>query len=337
MLGTLLRCLRAVPAPGAAESELAAELAACLCAELAAMAALGAPLELATLPPRVHCPTAGVVFDVPEGTRRLVFDDGRLSLELPGSARSLVLEPGRAQGDAQEVVRLRPAFAEIEGATRLALSDNNPLASLEAHPDKQGSALDLGGVAPARWVAALTEALGLVAQALPVMRREFDTFVELVVPVGSYDDRHLSASYREALGVVYLSLHPSPMTLAEALVHELQHNKLNALFEHDPVLVDDDEPRHPSARRPDLRPLRGVLLALHAFVPVAAMYERLAAAGHPVAADPGFARRLDSIRASNRADADVVRRCMRPTRVGSGLRDELERLCPTPEPDTGAA
>ena len=37
-----------------------------------------------------------------------------------------------------------------------------------------------------------------------------------VVPVGFFPDRHLSASYREAIGTLYLSLHPSPMTMVEA-------------------------------------------------------------------------------------------------------------------------
>ena len=40
------------------------------------------------------------------------------------------------------------------------------------------------------------------------------------VPVGWDEQRHLSASYQEAIGTVYLSLHPNPLTLAEALIHE---------------------------------------------------------------------------------------------------------------------
>ena len=52
-------------------------------------------------------------------------------------------------------------------------------------------------------------------------------------PGGWHEQRHLSASYQEILGTVYLSLHPSSMTLSEALIHELSHNKLNALFEID--------------------------------------------------------------------------------------------------------
>ena len=56
-----------------------------------------------------------------------------------------------------------------------------------------------------------------------------------VVPVGFHAEQHLSASYREAPGLVYLTLHPSPLTLAEAIIHETQHVKLNALSWLDPI------------------------------------------------------------------------------------------------------
>ena len=40
-----------------------------------------------------------------------------------------------------------------------------------------------------------------------------DLFLHQVVPVGWDPERHLSASYQEAIGTIYLSLHPSPMTM----------------------------------------------------------------------------------------------------------------------------
>jgi HEXXH motif-containing protein len=146
-------------------------------------------------------------------------------------------------------------------------------------------------------------------------------FVQQVVPVGFYADRHLSASYREAIGTLYLSLHPDTMTMTEALVHELQHGKLNTLFELDPVLENADEAGHRSPVRPDPRPLRGVLLAVHAFVPVARLYERMSAAGDARARET----RLREIVRGNHEGTEVLRASARATPVGAALLEELGR------------
>src|SRR6185436_4142373 len=104
-----------------------------------------------------------------------------------------------------------------------------------------------------------------------------------------YDDhKHLSASYQEAIGTIYLTLHPNLMTMAEAVIHEFSHNKLNALFELDELLENAYWPLYTSPVRPDPRPLHGVVLAVHAFQPVARLYERMTDAGHPRARSPDF-------------------------------------------------
>lgn len=209
----------------------------------------------------------------------------------------------------------------VEGAIVLSLADNNPLAMHEAHPDKEGNALDLGGRPAAEWVAALRAALHMVGAHLPDLRAEMDLYVQQIVPVGFFADRHLSASYREAIGTLYLSLHPSPLTMVEALVHEFQHNKLNALLESDDVLENAHEPLYRSPVRPDARPLHGVLLAVHAFVPVALLHERLLASGDARASDS----RLREIVRINREGTEVLRVHARPTPVGKALLDELFR------------
>ncbi|MBI4956740.1 MAG: hypothetical protein HY908_32275 [Myxococcales bacterium] len=336
-VGTLLRCLRHAEEPGSGDSALAFELGLTLAAELAAAGALGGRVELTPTPgsrPRVCVLGLRAAWQAPAGTRRIVLEDGVVRHELAGRAHELAL-------DARAVGRLRPegepslevAYLPVAEGTALALFDNNPLALLEAHPDKAGSGLDLGAEPPETWVAALGAARDLVAEVLPELARELALAIPLCVPVGCYADRHLSASYREAVGIIYLSLHPSPLTMAEALVHELSHNKLHAVLEHDELLVDDAVPRYPSARRPDPRPLRGVLLALHAFAPVAELYARLLAAGHPLLADAGARARLATIVGGNRADLDTLRSAMHPTAVGAALLEELGRVvAATPAP-----
>jgi hypothetical protein len=212
-------------------------------------------------------------------------------------------------------------YRAIDDDTVLALADNNPLAMVEAHPDKQGNGIDLGGRPAEQWVATVRDALDVVGTYLPELRNEMRLYVQAVVPVGYDSQKHLSASYREAIGTIYLSLHPSPITMVEALVHEFQHNKLNALLEIDDVLENAPGETHASPVRPDPRPLQGVLLAVHAFVPVARLYERMIEAGDERARPE---RWRDIVRI-DREGMDVLREHARPTTVGRGLLDELEK------------
>ena len=96
-----------------------------------------------------------------------------------------------------------------------------------------------------------------------------------IIPVGYDAVRHLSASYREAVGTVYLTLHPSVMIMTEAVIHEFQHNKFNVSAYSADYLSNAFHPLYKSPVRPDPRPLWGILLAVHAFLPVAELYRRM--------------------------------------------------------------
>lgn len=208
----------------------------------------------------------------------------------------------------------------------LSCTDPNPLAMNEAHPDKAGNRIDLGGREPGDWVRALREALALVSLGLPTWHTELAVSLRRLVPVGFEAERHLSASYREAPSQAYLTLHPDPLTLAEAIVHETQHGKLNRLTWFDAVLENGRSVWTSSPVRPDLRPLLGVLLAAHAFVPVAALHLGLARAGHPIAATGRFVERRAEVRAQNESALSVLRALGEPTAMGRGVIAALEAL-----------
>jgi HEXXH motif-containing protein len=263
---------------------LLTELLATLAYDLERMGAIPAPLPLQRVPPRI----------VSLVTREVVHLSGR-TVEQP--------------------------FHVVEGDVLLSLADNNPLSMFEAHPDKQGNAIDLGGHPVQQWLQVLREALSLVATHLPDLRREMELLVQSIVPVGYDAEKHLSASYREAIGTLYMTLHPRLMTMTEALVHEFSHNKLNALFELDDVLDNAFSPLVRSPVRPDPRPLHGVLLAVHAFVPVARLYEKMREAGDERATEARFAE----IVRINREGTEVLQAHARPTAIGKGLMDELDR------------
>ncbi len=193
----------------------------------------------------------------------------------------------------------------------LALSDDFPLSLEEAHPDKQGNAFDLGARPVQAWTEALDAALALIEQGLPGWSQEGP--LARVVPVGFEPERHLSASYREAPGLVWMTLHPQPAVMAEALVHENQHSRLNLLSWLDPVLHNAWSEWTESPVRPDLRPLMGVLLAVHAFVPVAVMHRNL-----------GRDEDRRRVWASNERGLAVLREKARPTPLGARLLAALE-------------
>ncbi len=249
-----------------------------------------------------------------------------VDLELPSGAHvalsELVAKPPSG-------VSIQPAFHAITAAMpSLCFSevDTNPLANLEAHPDKHGNALSLGSRPLPAWTRALSEALELIHIGLPTWFSELPLALERLLPVGYEPEAHLSASYREVPGIAYITLHPNPVTLAEAIVHETQHGKLNVLSWLDAVLENGYDTWTPSPVRPDLRPLMGVLLAVHAFVPVSALHLGLVQAGHPLTQGPAFERRRHEVLAGNSHGLRVVRELAIPTKLGKVLLDDLERV-----------
>jgi HEXXH motif-containing protein len=302
-----------------------AELSGTVAFELAAAGALPeSGLRLRKAPRRMGSPAHGVVA-VPSNCV-VEFGPGWLSFERGATKRVVAVgELHHADLSAFEGVSVTRPYHEIVPGLALALVDSNPLSAVEAHPDKEGNAIDLGTRSPADWVCALRDAYHLVAKHLPTLAEEIRLVMQLLVPVGYDAERHLSASYAEAIGVAYLSLHPDPMTMAEALIHEFSHNKLNALMRLDPVLENAHHPLFASPVRPDPRPLSGVLLAVHAFTPVAHLYELMTMAGDPRALNPSFARRYRQIIDGNHEAMMTLTAHARPTPVGTALLDELAR------------
>lgn len=323
-VGTLVRCLRGAGAPDVDQAAGVArfrELRAQVAFELARTGNLPEPLRVVRPSRSILSQGAGVALDLPVGSQALTFVPGRLTVTLPdGSYRAYDLA-ALDRGDTPEGISW--PYHPIAGEVLLALRDNNPLAMFEAHPDKQGNAIDLGGHPVEAWLTSLRACLALVAEYLPALRAEMDLVLRQVVPVGYDTQKHLSASYQEDIGTIYLTLHPSLMTMTEAVIHEYSHNKLNALFELDPVLENAFWPLYKSPVRPDPRPLHGVLLAVHAFQPVARLYEAMVAAGLPQAQRPDFLQRFAQVRKVNREGAETVLTHGRPTPIGRGLLDEI--------------
>ncbi len=313
-VSTLVRTLRRADAPG--DAAVFRELLGLVPFELAVLGELPFAVRLAHFPRRALSLAGRFALEFSEddpGTVTLT--SGRMQVTGTGGTRSLDLPPPDAQ---------RP-YTVVTDDLVLATRDNNPLALFEAHPDKLGNAVDLGDAPVSAWTASLRDALSLVGEHLPDLRAEMALYISQLVPVGVHATKHLSASYQEAIGTIYLTLHPSLLTMTEALIHEFSHNKLNALFELDPLLENAFAPLFRSPVRPDARPLHGVLLAVHAFIPVARLYERMRDVKHPLAAHASFQARFEQIVGINREAAEVVLSNGVPTPVGAGLLDEIRR------------
>ncbi len=239
----------------------------------------------------------------------------------------------RAELPAQNPSSRNPHNAEkaprrwiIQQGLWLILDDSNPLALEEAHPEKSGNQANLGSHAAEDWLKSLRFALMLIQSAWPELFEEFTILIGQIVPVGYDHQKHFSASYREAIGTIYLSLHPDPMVMATALIHEFQHNKINLASYFDPIMRNAFYPLHKSPVRPDPRPLWGILLAVHAFIPVEIFYQKLQLRQTDLIADKKFAGLLAETRVKNAEGLDTLQKHARWTPLGSALMRELRTL-----------
>jgi HEXXH motif-containing protein len=280
--------------------------------------------------PRLASIAIGGVIVAPAGSTALRFSASHIAaISGTGELARLPLE-GTAMraafGDSPQGFRFERTFWRVGKVSHFATVDHNPIAAFEAHPDKAGNHIDLGNRPEDEWVGILDECFALVERFMPGELAEMRTMLHEIIPVGYDAEKHLSASYREAVGTIYLTLHPNVMIMTEALIHEFQHNKLNVSAYSTEYLTNAFHPLYKSPVRPDPRPLWGIMLAVHAFLPVAELYRRMRDDGHPWAERPDFARRMAQLDLKNHEGMEMLRAHAQLTPAGRGLFDELEAL-----------
>ncbi|MFO0759544.1 MAG: HEXXH motif-containing putative peptide modification protein [Byssovorax sp.] len=328
-VAALLRSIRnevKKPSFSAAEVDpVLVELLAVLAFELALAGVLERPLTLHRAPPRLLSLEARADLRLPADARALVFSSGEMRIERAAGGSLSVDLSALARGESITGLEVSRPYHPLVADMLFAVADDNPRASYGAEPGEPGNPIDLGDHPADEWVESLRRAIAPIEQHTPDLYGELCLYVRQFLPAGYHAVTHRSASYRESVGAIYMTLHPSPMTLTEAIIHEFSHNKLHALFELDPVIKNPPQARYRSPVRPDLRPLRGVLLAVHAFLPVAHLYEKMIEGQHPLTRSPYFRERFAQIRGINREGADVVFAHAQPTAVGQAVIDEIKR------------
>jgi uncharacterized protein len=278
-----VRCLR--PTPTADRRQDRSHLAG-----LAAAAALraGVPAEVA-IPARggwLHVPTVGS-FKVhgDAGTHAVRIDERGIGVD----GRSIA-DP--AVGGAWHPVR-RAASAFLD----VAIEDLDPFRDCHGHPIAgRLTAAELAG-----WRKDLTSAMSLLHQELPEYARLITWGLSTVVPLlPGAPDRLLSSTARRASCAIALAPAPDPRALAELIVHEFQHVKLNLLMDVHGLCVSPGTARLEVPWRPDPRPVEGVLHGTYAFFGVAELWR--ARSGQE--ADAEFRRYQDWVRTGLRRLTD---------------------------------
>jgi HEXXH motif-containing protein len=333
-VGTPLRCLRLRDDLPAFQTRIDAATAALMPHLLFEMALDGLLPDQETIlwehgAPRLASSAVGGEIVPPAGATGLCFSATRVAAVAGGAeiARLPLDDEGmRIACTAAGGFRFERRYQPLGTVTSFATVDHNPIAAFETHPEKSGNPVDLGDRPEEEWVSSLEAAFGLVETFLPQTFTEMRMMLHAVIPVGYDETRHLSASYREAIGTMYVTLHPHAMTMAEAVVHEFQHNKFNVASDSIEYLENAFHPLYKSPIRPDPRPLWGILLAVHAFLPVAELYRRMRDAEHPFAARPDFEPRMSEIDLKNHEGMEMLRAHARFTGPGMALFGDLEAL-----------
>lgn len=135
-------------------------------------------------------------------------------------------------------------------------------------------------------------------------------------------DHSRSHSPRLLQGMVLASAE-DPVGLADLLVHELSHVRLNLLLEFDPLFRDrEPDRRHASPWRQDPRPLLGLVLGTHAFLNICHYYQRATQLAEARAlAAALFERQRQKVRTG----WNTAKPYLEPTSLGEKFFAELER------------
>ncbi|GAA3753111.1 HEXXH motif domain-containing protein [Plantactinospora mayteni] len=143
----------------------------------------------------------------------------------------------------------------------------------------------------ARWQETLDEAWWLLATLYPDRAGAMAAGLATLVPMeagGPLIDS--SATSRDAFGAVLLAAPESAEWLAETLVHEFQHSKLDAMLDLLPMYEATDGELFYSPARDDPRPLGGMLQGAYAYAGVADYWRRYRSITNSPHAQMQFAR-----------------------------------------------
>ena len=176
----------------------------------------------------------------------------------------------------EDEIRIRE-HALVSAQRRRYLTDNielySPLDIPELLSQLSGQEVDFPAADPDAVEANIRGAFDLLQRLWPESVPDLSAVVRGIVAISAPRGTIFSASASGVPGTILLTILPeaAPEVIAECLIHEAAHVKLDTLWASEPLLNNDGERRYRHPWRPDLRPMRGVLLGAHAFINVAEM------------------------------------------------------------------
>lgn len=205
--------------------------------------------------------------------------------------------------------------------------DSNPYGTFDAHPDnrKDGVRIGWGSSSESEWFDAYARAFDILRQSDPGFFVEINRYLKKIVPLGTDDKAHRSASYAEAFGAVYMGLVPGEphpeFSVLEGLIHEWSHNKANLARNLAPLVLNGNEEAYYSSYRPDPRPIEGIFLGVHAFVPTVRVFLEAFGCG---AIDPNARiAKVFSMHLKNESALEVLSKYLKPSEEGGKYLEEI--------------
>lgn len=113
------------------------------------------------------------------------------------------------------------------------------------------------------------------------------------------------------------------LSVLEGLIHEWSHNKANLARNLSPLVSNGKEEAYYSSYRPDPRPIEGIFLGVHAFVPTVRVFLRAFESG-VIETDVRVAK-VFSMHLKNESALDVLAKYLRPTEEGTRYLDEIRK------------
>jgi HEXXH motif-containing protein len=167
----------------------------------------------------------------------------------------------------------------------------------------------------------LRDALHLIKTCWPEMHEELARTVQCLVPIKAASA--IGAADLCSHGTVFMNIRrfSAPTKLAEELIHEASHVRLNMLMAPADVVLNDPTERFASPLRRDARPMFGVFHQVFVLSRILEFYRRVARV------DPRQARHVSAVAHQLADGLMIVRRHGRLSAVGQELLHSMSRQC----------
>lgn len=272
----------------------------------------------------------------------------RLPVSIPGTALSLMglgtIDIVGVEAGALETIRDGRALrlesgAAVSGPTEPALIERPLVQYGELEVRLKPETLYLPTIAPAKTLLdleagyqaqqapLLRAALGLVERYQPAMLEHMSRLLQVAAFKPAAAGDYSNISFSDLPGAFILSAVPDPYWMADALIHELLHNRLFFIIERGEILAgDDNRSEFYSPWRDDLRPLSGLLHAVYVYIGVARFWMAVCASGETSGIRREYAQD-QAVRAvlDLRIGTAQLRRHAEFTDIGKELFAEVER------------